>query len=123
MLALVLLLSLPASLDGDATFEQGKQLYEHLDYERAALRFHEAALVPGRPPADRALLNVWLGLVYATMGELDNAGKHRDEAGRDDVAVRAPDIPPPSVAALLGAARAREQQRGADAAMPPPVDP
>lgn len=116
----VLLLTL-GSLSSDPVFNEGRALYDQLEYEQAVFRFQEVALRPELDAKDRAEALTWLGLSYAGAGNMDAARR-----AFVDAVVLAPEVAlpvevAPSLAQLFEDARqsAAARRAATDPAVPP----
>ena len=85
--------------------EQAIALYNRVELEAAAARFHDA-LVEAKDDVTRARVYAWLGLVDAQLGKADEAKLAFVEAVKLDHAVMMPALAPADVEAMLEDARA-----------------
>jgi hypothetical protein len=104
--AVALLLVVSVGLEQDARFSEAQQLYRDVEFERATIKFQEAALDARHPPEDRALILVWVGMCRAQLGELPSARTALEQAVALHAAVAAPSAAPPIVRELLEDVRA-----------------
>ena len=118
VLALVLALSLTASLDADPAFTDAQKLYRALEYEQAILRFQEIAVRPSLAPDEKAEALVWLGLSYAGIADFESARRYLKLALVTDENVALPDKVAPRIATLF--ADLRDEVRAERITPPPP---
>ncbi len=101
LVALVLCGAPPLEEDND--FREGARLVDELDYERAVYRFQKLSK-SDRPAEQRAVVNAWLGLTYANLGDEREAVKTFVVAIKLDPLVALP-LSSPKVAQIFEQAR------------------
>lgn len=108
-----------ASLNADTAFNEGRKLYDDLEYEQAVFRFQEVALRADVVGADRATALVWLGLSYAGVGDEDAARRAFVDGARADATLVLPVEVSPRLAELFDDAK----RAAAATAIAPPTQP
>ncbi len=109
------------ALGDDATFAEGRALYDQLEYEQAVFRFQEVAVRPDLAGADKAVVMTWLGLSYAGTGSMDAARRAFVDAATIDAAVALPVEVAPALQQVFDDARQEAARRRAE--QPLPADP
>ncbi len=108
-LLLIALLAGGVPLEEDIDFKEGRRLVDDdLDYERAVFRFQKVAKSQ-RPPEERAIVNAWLGLTYANLGDEEQAVEAFVTAIKLDPLVA---LPPSSPKVAQTFDKARQRARG-----------
>jgi hypothetical protein len=96
-LLLVALLTASAVVD-DAAFKEGAKLYDALDYDRALVKFQDAAK-RATTSGDKATAALWIGLASAGAGDLDTAAQQFELALRLDRTLQLPKNTSPTLVA------------------------
>lgn len=100
-------------LPGDVAFNEGLQLLEDFEYEKAIFRFREAVRDPTKTPEQRAICHIYVGVTLAELREDADAIAAFEEAVKADPAATLPLDASPKVKEMLRTARANVAAAGA----------
>jgi len=109
MPAIILMAFLAAGtspLPDDVPFNEGLQLLEDFEYEKAIFRFREAVRDPDKTAEQRAICHIYVGVTLAELREDAGAIGAFEEAVRADASATLPVDASPKVKEMLRTARA-----------------
>jgi len=123
VILLALLLATAAPLERDPAYRAAEAAYNAFEFEEARLTFEKLAARRGLGDAERARLQVWIGMCHAEEGALDAAAGDFEEAALIDPDVEALPFMSPKARRMLDEARKRALARRPQARPDPLPDP
>jgi hypothetical protein len=123
VILLALLLATATPLERDPAYRSAEAAYNDFEFEAARLKFEKLAARRQLADADRARLQVWIGMCHAEEGALDAAARDFEDAAFIDPEVEALPFMSPKARRMLEEARKRAIARRPPARPQPLPDP